>query len=157
MKKVAYPKESYEDAEKFIQIARSRRYPEIAHAFSELELKFIEKGINRCKRAAQKPVGATAICPMCEQVYYKDYPNQVFCRAKCRTDFAKHVTRFKTKMHQNAYLDIMNPEYNDEENKEEHLYATEDLENRLDEPFKRSADYYLVRAARKISRSSDNY
>lgn len=151
--KVSYSKESYQDVEEFIQLSRSSEYPEIFHSFSELELRYIEKGINRCRLAAKKPLGASAICPMCEQIYYKDYVNQVFCSPKCRTSFSKNISRFKTKMRVNASLDINNPDYDSEERQEEALYMREDLENIAEEPFRRSADYYLARAARKIARS----
>lgn len=120
-------KESYEDVEKLIEIARSPKYVGIAYAFSELELKLIEKGINRCRLARKKPVGANAVCPMCEKVYCKIRPNQVFCQEKCRLDFVLNVSIFKTRMCLNSYLDAMYPDYDAEQNTEDWKLIIEDL------------------------------
>lgn len=147
-------KEAYQDVEKFIGLIRTRKYPEIYHAFSELELKFLEKGINRCKLAAKKSVGASAICPSCEQVYYKDYENQVFCCPKCRLAFARNISRFKTKMRVNACLDIHNPDYDQEERQEDAQYMREGIENPPEESFRQSSGYYFARAVRKNSKGS---
>lgn len=122
-----YLKEPYEDTKKLIELARSPEYVGIAYTFSELELKCIEKRINLCRLAGRKSVGASAICPECEHVYCKLYPNQVFCCEKCRSDFAFHINTFKTRMNLNSYLHTMYPDYDAEQNAEEWKLIKEDL------------------------------